>query len=110
MSALPPDHDFHVDPSSITRASEFLAVLAENFDIDPPKVLPQDGEAVVFTWDYGTLKRYLTIDPEQVDVMDLNKSLKVRCVHEIMSDQDAEAYAKLVGVIGAKPISATTTD
>lgn len=110
MGRLPAEHDFHVDGKAVVKASELLALLASNFDIDPPRVMPQDGEAVVFTWDFGELKRYLTVDPELVDIMDLHKALQMRCVHEIDAADGREVYPDLITLIGARPLSSTTAD
>jgi hypothetical protein len=108
MGALPEDHDFHVSPAAIQRAADLLGVIVQNFDISPPRVLPQDGEAVVFTWDYGAQKRYLTVDEDDMDIMDLDRKSQVRCVHNLDSPED-NTYEKLVSILGAQLISTTST-
>lgn len=109
MSRLPVEHDFHVDREVALKASDILAVMYENFDISPPKVMSQEGDAVVFTWDYGDLKRYLTIDADEWDVMDLHKKLRMRCVHEC-EGEGREQIHELISVIGAHPFSSSTQD
>lgn len=106
MRCLPKDHDFHVESAAAGRASDLLGLISENFNITPPRVMPQDGEAVVFTWDYGDLKRYLTVDENDLDVMDLHKTRRVRCVHDIEVGGD-QPYAALVKIIGVDPVPTT---
>ncbi|CAD7023082.1 hypothetical protein REJC140_00087 [Pseudorhizobium endolithicum] len=108
MALLPDDHTLHVDAEAAERASSILAVISQNFSVKPPKVMPQDGEGVVFTWDYGDLKRYLTVEEDDLDVMDLNKRLGVKCVHDVAHDMTV--FEKLVELIGAPPASSTTMD
>ncbi|MDL2403251.1 hypothetical protein [Rhizobium mayense] len=107
MADLPADSDFHVDEEAAVRASNLLAVMSHNFAIIPPRVMPQDADSVVFTWDHGNLKRYLTVDSSDFGVMDLNKSQRVRCVHDLGGT--ADAYTKLIEIIGAEPLSSTNT-
>lgn len=109
MCRLPKDHDFHIDPATASKASDLLGLISENYDVSPPKVIPQDGEAVVFTWDFGELKRYLTVDEEEIDVMDLHKTRRIRCVHEIAIEGD-HPYAALAQMIGVKSTSTTLMD
>lgn len=109
MGKLPSGHDFHVDEDITRRASDLIAVIAENFEVVPPKLFPQDGEAVVFTWDYGPVKRYLTVDDEDVSVMDLHKGTHFRCHHDVQEDGDAY-YSALVKLIGASPLAHSVPD
>ncbi len=107
MCTLPEDHEFHVDPAAARNAANLLGLVSENFNISPPRVLPQDGEAVVFTWDFGRLKRYLTVDEHEVDLMDLDKEMQSRQIHDIASDS-GNSYTKLINILGIQPISTTT--
>lgn len=106
MALLPESHSFHVDARAVYKASDLLGVMWENFHIEPPKVLPQDGEAVVFTWDHGDIKRYVTVDDEDVDVMDLHKTTQVKCIYEVQLD-DEHAFSEFVNTIGLIPSSST---
>lgn len=106
MALLPETHSFHVDADAAHRASDLLGIMWENFQIEPPKVLPQDGEAVVFTWDHGDIKRYVTVDREDVDVMDLHKQMQVKCIHEVQFDNE-HALSDFVNTIGMLPSSIT---
>lgn len=108
MCKLPLSHNLHVDAKAAQRASDILGMISENFEVSPPKVLPQDGEAVVFTWDFGDIKRYLSIDEEEVDVLDLHKTLMTRFSHEITIDGD-HPYAAIIELVGSKPSSVTSS-
>jgi hypothetical protein len=79
LSALSPDDDYYLDPHVKERATFLLAYLLDNYEIDPPKLLPEDEETVSFTWQNGKIKQYLSIDTEHYDVLHLNTQSNVRC-------------------------------
>ncbi len=95
MSSLPTGHVMFIDAVAAKRAADRLAVIAHNYKIDPPKVLAEDDGAVVLTWDYGTVKRYLTIDQDSEDIMDLHKKSAAKCVHEV--DESHDNFIELLG-------------
>lgn len=108
LSSLPVGHSLHVDGSAAQRASDFLAVMGHNFDLDVPKVMAQDSETVVFTWDHGSLKRYMTVDDDGFALMDLQKKTGVRCMHAIEADEDL--FQNLVLALNAPLKSSTVAD
>jgi hypothetical protein len=104
MGELPEGHSFHVDAVTTAKAAGIIGFIAENFDVSVPQVFPQDGEAVVFTWGEGAMKRYLTIAGDDVDLMDVNKALRIRCEHNLSPNGSLE-YNKLIDELGGAPIS-----
>ena len=110
MSTLPDDNDFYVEPASAHRAAEILGLIAQNFEFVPPKVMPLDREAVVFTWEKGDIKSYLTIDQDEVSVMELDRAKNIRCVHNTIISDDLNSYLELIKIIGANPASSSYAD
>ncbi|MBP0439552.1 hypothetical protein [Tianweitania sediminis] len=106
MARLPKGHDFHIDTESAKHAEELLAVFATNFKGRAPKMFAQDGEAVVLTWDFDVLKRYLTIAGQELDLMDIGRASKMRCDYELDYDK-ADDFRKLLLLFGDEPLSET---
>ena len=96
-----------VDELAATRAADLLAMMSENFAIAPPKILPEDDGSVVLTWEAGDLKRYLTIDDSDIGIMDLNKRLRVKCVHDVDGN---EPFQALMSIVGAHSVSSSVSD
>jgi hypothetical protein len=92
LAKLPEDDSFHLAPHVCDKAADFVGLIATNLTIDAPLFFPQDGEAAVFTWDNGTVKRLLTVDSEDVDILDVNKNTFVKCSHSTPAD-DSNKYA-----------------
>lgn len=95
LSTLPEEHPYYLGVAAATRASNYLGILANNLDIDPPRLFTEDGEAAVFTWDLGKVKRLLTVDAEEEDLMDIDRATMVRCDHTLPSDDDLRLGALL---------------
>lgn len=104
MSLLPLGHQFFLHQAAADKASDFLGFVAENLDIDAPKLFSQDGEAAVFTWDRGVLKQLVTVDEDDdFDIMDINTTTFMRCHHEISND--ANRYSSVMRELRAKTSS-----
>lgn len=104
LSTFPSDHEYHLDAGAAARASSYLGILANNLDIDAPRFFPQDGEAAVLTWDLGVVKRLLTIDADEEDLMDINRRTMVRCDHELPEDVQ-ERLGALLEELGAQHLT-----
>ena len=50
------------------RAVSVLYYIAHNYDIDLPKILPEDSECLSFTWEDGFIKRYLSLTDVDADL------------------------------------------
>jgi hypothetical protein len=107
LSTLHDDHDYHLPRNVAQRASDFLGVLSKNLDIDPPLFFPQDGEAAVFTWDVGSIKRLLTVDSDELDLMAVNRKNMVRCDYDLPSDPE-EQLGELITLLGVQITSSST--
>ena len=83
VTKLDEDDSFYLTPEVSARATDFLSVISANLKIDPPKFLPQDGEVAVFTWETALAKRFLSIDLDELDLLDVNKSTFVKCAHSV---------------------------
>jgi hypothetical protein len=88
LPELPEDDIFHLSLEVCDRAVDFVGLIAANLTIDPPRFFPQDGEAAVFTWDDGTVKRLLTLDAEDIDILDVHKETFMKCPHNIPNDKE----------------------
>lgn len=104
MADLPPDHNFHIDAETAKKSQTILALLMNNFDLDVPKMFPQEGEALVLTWDSENIKRYLTVDKAELDLLDLNKRTRVRCAHELAFDGPEDLKDWIIK-LGGLPLS-----
>lgn len=111
LGTLPEDHQFHLDPVVAKRASNYLGMISTNLDIEPPRLFPQDGEAAVFTWDIGPIKRLFTVDVDDVDLTDVNRNTMMRCDHELPEDW-REQFPALLQELGGKILafSSSATD
>ncbi|MFK0330727.1 hypothetical protein ACIQUB_06345 [Rhizobium sp. NPDC090275] len=95
LCMLPEEHPLYLDPKASSRASALLGVLSSNLNISPPKLFPQDGEAAVLTWDLGMIKRLLTVDADDTDLMDISRRTFMRCDHELPEDETQQLSALL---------------
>lgn len=105
MSMMPEGHSLHVDLEVATKAADRLGVIAHSYDIMPPKIMAEDDGSVVLTWDFGQFKRYLTIDLDGTDLLDLHKKSAVKCLRQI--DEDNE---NIVDVLGITPVAVSSIE
>ncbi|MGP4752854.1 hypothetical protein [Agrobacterium pusense] len=82
VSKLDEDDAFHLDSFVCARASDLLGAISANLTIAPPRFFPQDGEVATFTWDTPSVKRLLSVEVDDVDILDINKLTYVKCAHE----------------------------
>lgn len=99
VSKLDEDDCFYLSPEVSIRASDFLSVIANNLTIEPPKFLPQDGEVAVFTWETLQTKRFLSIDPTEVDLLDVSTESFIKCAHVV--PPHAEELAFIIRELGS---------
>lgn len=79
MSDLPVQHVLHIDRELGVKAQSMLSIILENTSAPVPKIKNEDGEAVVFTWNASHGKKYLTVDDEQVDMLEVGPNDVARC-------------------------------
>lgn len=80
MTELPNEHHMHLDSKLSNRAKAILSVIAFNSKIEPPRLINEDGDAVVFTWRRPRGKSYLSVDSEHIDLMEIQDRSTQRVV------------------------------
>lgn len=101
MTKLPSDSDFHLNNATGQRAIEILGFIRENLNLEMPKIINQDGEALSFTWQSGTVKRYLNVALEEVDMMELDLQTRLRKESTICGTGDVD-LARLIEALNAQ--------
>lgn len=109
MADLPDGNELHLDRVAAERAIAVLSFIKEHTRVSAPKLMNQDNEAVVFTWNFGDLKRYLTVAEDEVDVMFLHKPRQFRC-EEVLTHGGELDYPKLMKSIDPEPKSSSTIE
>lgn len=110
LSGLSEEDDFYLSPEVAHRASEILGAICQNIDIEAPRFFPQDGEAAVFTWDGFNIKRFLTVDEEDIDILDLEKTNFIKCKHEMPVERDEQLSFAIKELSGPAWLSNVTVD
>ena len=109
LGNLASDHAFYLDPDVAKRASDYLGLISKNLDIDPPRFFPQDGEAAVFTWNIGEIKRLFTVDADELDLMYVNTRSSIRCDH-LLPEGREEQIASILEELGARSSASSAMD
>ncbi|GGE17835.1 hypothetical protein GCM10011345_24540 [Gemmobacter megaterium] len=68
MTRMPDGHDFHLDANVARRAADLLGAIQANSRLDAPRVINEEGDTILFTWEEFGLKKYLCIDNEEVEL------------------------------------------
>jgi hypothetical protein len=100
MVRLPEDHDLHLNADVASRAADILAWIRANTDAEAPKVINEDGDTVLFTWDDGSIKKYLCIDASDVEVEARRKGTPYVASEVIgqLKAMDVNRFSDLLGV------------
>jgi hypothetical protein len=109
MTKLSSTEPLALDEKVAHKALNVLGFIREQMKIEPPRIINQDGDALSFTWIYGSLKRYLTIADDEVDLMHLSLNHPFRC-EEVLSNEDEIPYREILLRLSALPNSRTTED
>lgn len=99
LRSLHPDHHLYVNHATCDYASEVLALLGSQTDLSAPKLLPQDAEALALTWAHGRQVRVLSLDPEDVSIMDLDKISQGRSVQGVPDPMDLFSMLAIMGTL-----------
>ncbi|MCP8886611.1 hypothetical protein NF348_05805 [Devosia sp. XJ19-45] len=99
LSELPSYHSLYVDPEVCVRATDLLGLLSAQTDVDPPRLFPQDEETLALTWTQGRFIRMLSIDEDDLSLVDLDKKSQHRCLHELPADHSAANLLPALGVL-----------
>jgi hypothetical protein len=100
MAELPPSHSLFLDPSTATRSEEIVALLYNNLNVIPPKLFPHEGDSLVLTWDMPEAKRMLSIEANDLDLVDILKRTKRRVRYEPQFQTEEEARRWVLSVAG----------
>lgn len=99
MALLPQGHDYHVEQAVVQRALDLLGRVQGVTTASAPKVLREDEETVLFTWQRGNVKTYLCIDDQDVTAMVRGNLDSVIRDVDISADNAADLN-KLAAVLG----------
>lgn len=94
MTELPDGHYMHLDSKLSHRAKAILSVIASNSKIGPPRLINENGDAVVFTWKRPRGKSYLSVDCDHIDLMEFEDPNKQRVV-QLGDDEEIDLAALL---------------
>lgn len=89
MGQLPISDPLHIDEATSRYAANLVGLMRNAFEIDPPRIFPQDAEALVMTWDEGEFTKLLTIAGEEVSLRDLHNPSQLRCHHDVADGPEA---------------------
>jgi hypothetical protein len=89
MAQLPPSDPLHIDEATSRYAANLVGLMRNTFEIDPPKIFPQDAEALVMTWEEGEFTKLLTIAGEEVSLLDMHNPSQLRCYHDVADGPEA---------------------
>jgi hypothetical protein len=100
MSRLPSGHDFHLDEAVARRAADVLGTINSNSLINAPRVINEEGDTVLFTWEEGDLKKYLCIDGDDVELR-VRKPGTQFSTFETLSNDGVYDVSALLSALGA---------
>jgi ribosomal protein S12 methylthiotransferase accessory factor YcaO len=98
MKSLPTGFSDAVDDETAFDAERVLGFI-EASGVPAPKIFSHGGDAVVFTWDFDPINRYLTISGGDAAFLDVNKDSFIQCPYEIvpLDSPDASSLLRLLG-------------
>lgn len=108
LAHLHPTDDFAIGADTAQTALSLLGQLRDRLG-EPPRLMPFDETALVLTWDFGSIKRYLTVDGEDMHILDLQKISGMRCETEI-DMTSAQSREKWLYDLAGSPTSKSSED
>jgi len=98
MAALPEGQEYAIDAETARTADRFIALMAL-YNVPAPKVFSHGGDAVVFTWELGDVRRYVTVGDSEISVLDAHRANKMQCSAEFSlgGDIPVESWMVLLG-------------
>jgi len=92
LPTMPKFSEFYMEPDAAKKACDFLGLLRQNYDVTPPKIIPEENDTVVLTWDMGEYSRYLSVADDWYDLLDIHHTKNFRCKHEIPQDEQGALH------------------
>lgn len=100
LCKLPEYDTLHVQKDVCLRVGELLGLLSAQTDVDPPKLFPQDDETLALTWTQGRFMRLLSVEEDEISLVDVDKRTQHRCSHDL---SDSDNLAGLLPALGVLP-------
>lgn len=100
---LPEDDENYLCSEAAEKALLVLSVL-RHANVPPPRIIPEDPDALSFTWDSSELKRFLTVALDEVDVTHVHRPTKSRARRAVNFGDKIRAQ-DVFSAIGAAPIN-----
>lgn len=92
LENLPSDDSAWVEAETAHDAKRLLALMSL-YDVLPPKIFSHGGDAIVLTWEFGDVRRYLTVCDGEATILDVRPAAKQKCVATFkISDFDAVSF------------------
>lgn len=107
MERLPEGHDLHLKSDVASRAVEVLARIRSSTHAEAPRIINEEGETVLFTWDTGSIKKYVCVDGSDVEIEARRKGMPF-VASEIIGQDKSLDIEKLVEFLGVRPKSSAT--
>lgn len=73
MQDLKPDEYCFLKFDIGEKAKGVLSLIKDHVELDPPKIIYEDGDELIFTWSTSCNKYYLTIEEDEIYFMELDK-------------------------------------
>lgn len=87
LHMLPEDHELYVSEPVVNIASHLVSYLTATYGVDVPKLLPESKDCLSLTWAKGSLKRFLAVYEDAVDLTVYDKSSGLSC-HDFLCDDE----------------------
>ena len=97
MTMLSSRDDFYLDEHTGRHALELIGMMRGAFEVDPPKIFPQDAEGLSMTWSLGEIRRLMTISGDELSLLDLHLPTQVRCYYDI--EDGAGSFPNLISIL-----------
>lgn len=107
LMGLDEDEYFHLGHEAGQRALQIVAFIKHSISISAPKILPEGEDDVALTWEDELVKRYVSISPDSVEIVDQNKNDPTAVTHYVGDDNGID-YQGLIAHMGS-PLKSSTT-
>ncbi|WP_288199639.1 hypothetical protein [uncultured Pleomorphomonas sp.] len=85
FSEMPEDSDYYIDLITKDNALKIVSKIQNNINANPPKLMTQDGESAILTWEGGPEKIFLIISGLEISLFKLNRETRQR-EDEVLSE------------------------
>ncbi|GAA2866973.1 hypothetical protein GGQ99_001354 [Aminobacter niigataensis] len=99
MADLPEGFADAIDVETAGDANRVLGFI-EASGVPAPKIFSHGGDAVVFSWDISSIRRYLTISGGDAAFLAVHKDSKIQCPSQIVA-LDTPAIGRWVDMLSA---------